>query len=193
MSPGMLSTERLILRRWLNSDTQPFIEMNKDAEVMKYFPKTLTDGESLEMLERINLHFEKNNFGLFAVENKSTKQFIGFTGFAIPTFDTFFTPCVEIGWRYKKEAWGHGFATEAANACLKYGFNNLGFDKIVSFTSSLNKNSENVMKKIGMTYLADFNHPKIKAGHILCKHILYEITKESFLTKEGTSFITIEG
>jgi len=64
---------------------------------MKYFPKTLTDKETFEMVQRINLHFDKHNYGLFVVESKLTRQFISFTGFAIPTFDAFFTPCLEIG------------------------------------------------------------------------------------------------
>jgi [ribosomal protein S5]-alanine N-acetyltransferase len=78
--------------------------MNKDIEVMKYFPKVLTDSETAAMVQRINL--------------KLTKEFIGFTGFSILTFETFFTPCIEISWRYKKEVWGRGFATEAAIACF---------------------------------------------------------------------------
>jgi len=179
MSSYIISTERLGLRRWIEPDVKPFAEMNKDADVMKYFPKLLTDRETFEMVQRINLHFDKNNFGLFAVEHKLTKQFIGFTGFNIPAFDTFFTPCVEIGWRYKKETWGQGFATEAANACLKYGFHTLQFDKVVSFTSAINLNSEKVMKKIGMKKTAGFDHPKIEVTNILCKHVLYEIKNTS--------------
>jgi [ribosomal protein S5]-alanine N-acetyltransferase len=175
MNSYILSTERLGLRRWIDSDITPFAEMNADADVMEYFPKTLTYSETLEMVQRINLHFDKNNFGLFAVEDKITKEFIGFTGFSIPTFDSFFTPCVEIGWRYKKEKWGHGYATESAKACLKYGFDTLNFSKIVSFTSSANRKSINVMEKIGMAYEADFDHPRIEKNSILCRHVLYQI------------------
>jgi ribosomal-protein-alanine N-acetyltransferase len=144
---------------------------------MKYFPKILTGKETFEMVQGINLHFDKNNFGLFAVEHKLTKQFIGFTGFNIPTFNSFFTPCVEIGWRYKKESWGQGFATEAAIACLHYGFGTLQFGRVVSFTSVLNLHSEKVMKKGGMMKTGEFEHPKIEITNILCKHVLYEIKK----------------
>ena len=172
----LLSTERLGLRNWLDSDIKPLTEMNKDPEVMKYFPRTLTETETLKMLQRITAHFEKNGFGLFAVEDKNTKEFIGFTGFAIPTFEETFTPCVEIGWRYKKKAWGHGFATEAANACLQYGFEVLKLTKIVSFTSTHNVPSINVMKRTGMTYVADFDHPQIEEGSILKRHVLYEMS-----------------
>ena len=84
MASYIISTERLGLRKWVDSDLQPFVEMGKDADVMKYFPKMLTDAETLAMVGRIKSGFEKNGFGLLAVENKSTKEFIGFTGFAIP-------------------------------------------------------------------------------------------------------------
>jgi len=105
---------------------------------MKFFPKTMSEEEALAMLQRIRIQFQSYDFGLYVVEKKAEKNFIGFTGFAIPAFNSFFTPCVEIGWRFKKEEWGRGYATEAANACMEYGFGVLTFKKIVSFTSILN-------------------------------------------------------
>ena len=112
-----------------------------------------------------------------------TINFVGYTGFLIPAFESFFTPCVEIGWRYKKEVWGNGFATEAANACLKYGFEVLKFDKIVSFTSRLNINSEKLMRRVGMTYVTDFEHPNIEKENILCPHVLYQIYVTNLLIR----------
>ena len=143
--------------------------MNSDADVMRYFPQTGTKEETAAMLKRINAHFDTHGFGLFAVENKATGNFIGFTGLAVPTFESFFTPCVEIGWRYQKEAWGNGFAGEAAKACLHYGFHTLKVDLIVSFTSAINKPSEKVMQRIGMTRAGYFYHPKIEEGSPLCR------------------------
>lgn len=179
MSSYIISTERLGLRRWIESDIKPFAEMNKDAEVTRYLLKTLTDEETLEMVQRINLSFYKNNFGLYAVENRLTGKFIGFTGFTVPTFEAFFTPCIEIGWRYQKEMWGKGFATEAAVACLNYGFETLKFNRVVSFTSVINLNSEKVMKRIGMKKIGEFDHPKVEKSNILCRHVLYEIKKNN--------------
>ena len=148
--------------------------MNSDPDVMKFFPKTLTEEETFEMIQRINRHFEKNNFGLFAVDKLKTGEFIGFCGLYIPRFNEFFTPCVEIGWRFKKTVWGLGFATEAAAACLKYGFEVLKMEKIVSFTSPLNIRSEKLMQRIGMEYVADFDHPLIEKSSHLCRHVLYQ-------------------
>jgi [ribosomal protein S5]-alanine N-acetyltransferase len=175
MTKDALVTDRLILRKWKEADLLPFSEMNKDIEVMRYFPTVLTDLQSTEMMQRIINHFEKNGFGLYAVENRETNQFMGFTGLSIPNFESFFTPCVEIGWRYKKEYWGMGYASEAALACVQFGFSTLKLSKIVSFTATINTNSEKVMKRIGMHYVTEFEHPKVDISHILCRHVLYEI------------------
>ncbi len=86
-------------------------------------------------MKRINSHFEQHGFGLLAVEKLNTKEFIGYAGFMIPPFESFFTPCIEIGWRLKKEEWNKGYATEAAQACLKYGFDTLQFKTLYSFTA----------------------------------------------------------
>ena len=178
MNDIILLTERLIIRCWKDSDIELFAQMNMDKEVMKYFPKTLSYIETQERVEKIRSNIDEHNFGLYAVEYKTTEQFIGFTGFSTPTFEAYFTPCIEIGWRYRKEFWGQGFATEAAKACLKYGFEVLNFDKIVSFTSTLNINSEKVMKRIGMTFIGYFDNPQIEENNPLCRHVLYQIENE---------------
>ncbi len=186
MNRYIISTERLVLRSWLPSDIEPFAKMNEDDDVMKYFPKKLNKNETIAWIEKNRLNFVNYQFGLFAVEHKLTKEFIGYTGFAVPTFESFFTPCVEIGWRYKKEVWGNGYATEAATACLAYGFDTLKFETIVSFTSLLNKRSEKLMQRIGMNYIADFDHPKIQKDNRLCRHVLYQSTKEEFCNRRKT-------
>lgn len=171
----IISTERLGLRNWIDADLHPFSVMNKDKDVMQYFPNTLTDDETVALINRIIMHFEKHGFGLFAVDKLDTKKFIGYTGFMAPSFESFFTPCIEIGWRLQKKDWNFGYAAEAAKACLYYGFETLGFEKVYSFTSTLNKQSEKVMQKIGMIKEAEFDHPKISLNNILCRHVLYKI------------------
>ncbi|MEO8710489.1 MAG: GNAT family N-acetyltransferase [Parafilimonas sp.] len=173
----IITTERLGLRKWKDEDCISFAAINKDEAVMEYFPTTLTDEETISMINRICLHFEKNGFGLYAIDKLATKQFIGYTGFMIPSFESFFTPCIEIGWRLKKEEWNKGYATEAAKACLQYGFETLGFNKIYSFTSTINLRSEKVMQKIGMIKEGEFDHPKIALNNKLCRHVLYAIEK----------------
>lgn len=181
----IISTKRLGLREWKDEDIQPFTLLNADTVVMQYFPSTLSKDQTLNMIGRIKKDFAKNGFGLYAVEIKESLEFIGFTGFSIPAFEAFFTPCIEIGWRFKKEVWGNGFATEAAIACLQFGFEQLEFDKIVSFTAAVNNKSENVMKRIGMQNTGEFDHPGIDKSSSLCRHVLYEIKGAGFLREPG--------
>ncbi len=176
---SLIITERLKLRKWVDTDLLPFSEMNKDPDVMKYFPSVLSDDETATMMNRIKTHFNEHGFGLFGIEKLATGVFMGFTGFMIPKFTSFFTPCIEIGWRIKKEEWNNGYATEAAKACLQYGFETLHFEKVYSFTSTINDKSERVMQKIGMTKEGEFNHPNIPVESPLCRHVLYKIENQS--------------
>jgi len=169
----LLSTVRLGLRRWRPSDLGPFTRMNQDPAVMEYFPGMMTPVETAAMVERIDAFFERNGYGLYAMDLLSTGEFLGYVGFARPSFESRFTPCVEIGWRLHREAWGRGYATEAASECLRHGFDRLGLEKIYSFTATMNTRSERVMQKIGMSKVGEFDHPLIGEGHVLRRHVLY--------------------
>lgn len=170
-------TERMVFRDWRELDTVPFRAMNKDPRVMEFFPNTLSDTQTDAFISRINDEFSTYGYGLFAVDEKDKGAFIGFIGFHWAAFQSEFTPCIEIGWRLIFKAWGKGFATEGAKACLKYGFEQLGFDKVLSFTSATNTRSQKVMKKIGMTKSAEFNHPNVCEDSPLKPHVLFKITQ----------------
>lgn len=173
-----LHTERLLLRRWLPADREPFARMNADPRVMTHFPSVLSREESDAFANRIDNSFEQHGFGLWAVEIPRIAPFIGFVGLAIPRFEAHFTPCVEIGWRIAPAFWNRGVATEAAAAVLKCGFATLQLEEIVSFTVPQNIASRRVMEKIGMTHdeRDDFDHPSLPDGHPLRQHVLYRIT-----------------
>lgn len=173
----IFESSRLGFRMWKESDKELFSNMNSDENVMKYFPKTLSTDESDKFLHRILEHFEEKGYGLWAVEIKDTKEFIGFIGFLNAVFEAEFTPCVEIGWRLDNRYWNNGYATEGAKACLGYGFSNLNFRSIYSFTAKINKLSENVMQKIGMKKVGEFQHPKVEDDSSLKTHVLYRIDK----------------
>jgi len=179
MSRIFIETPRLILRQWKASDHDPYIQLNRDSEVMEFFPSLSTRDETLAQIDRHILHINRYSYGFFAVERKDNKQLIGFTGLSHPRFEAWFTPCVEIGWRLSKANWGQGFATEAAKACLEFGFNTLALNEIYSFTSVHNVRSEQVMIKIGMIKQGFFEHPQIEAGHFLERHVLYKISRDA--------------
>ena len=86
-------------------------------------------------------------------------------------------PAVEVGWRLARSAWGHGFATEAAEASLEYGFVALGLEEIVSFTATGNTRSRAVMERLGMRHdpAGDFDHPRLAESHPLRRHVLYRL------------------
>lgn len=168
-------TSRLRFRDWENRDLEPFAQLNADDKVMTYFPKTLSPVESTTFYQAIVSEFQECGFGLYAVEEKESEAFIGFIGFHKATFEADFTPCIEIGWRLKQEAWGKGYATEGAEACLRYGFNQLGLTDVYSFTADINGPSKNVMNKIGMSFVGTFNHPKVERNSPLSKHVLFHI------------------
>jgi RimJ/RimL family protein N-acetyltransferase len=169
-----IETERLLLRDWKESDIPSFAEMNRNPKVMEYFLKQLTKEESLDFYNRIQDEFYEYGYGLYAVEKKEDGSFLGYTGFHNILFDFDFAPGIEIGWRLRYKDWNNGYATEAAKACLLYA-RHLSFDTIWSFTSLLNKASEQVMQKIGMKKVKEFFHPVVPNDHPLKQHILYKI------------------
>jgi RimJ/RimL family protein N-acetyltransferase len=179
IAPRELLSERLRLRRWLPSDREPFAAMNADPRVMEYMPAVLLPSESDALAARIEAHFDRHGFGLWAVEIPGVAAFAGFIGLSIPAFSAHFTPCVEIGWRLAAACWNRGYATEGARAALRFGFHHLGLDQIVSFTIPANLRSRRVMEKIGMHRDAadDFDRPDMPEGHPLRRHVLYRITK----------------
>ncbi|MDB9952010.1 GNAT family N-acetyltransferase [Porticoccaceae bacterium] len=173
-----METQRLKLRQWIASDRKPFSKLNADPQVMEYFPDVLSETESNAMVDRIEALIKKNGWGFWAVELKASGAFIGFVGLHSPRVKLPFNPCIEIGWRLSKEHWGNGYATEAAQAALNYGFEHLKLDEIVSFTSIVNRPSQAVMRKINMSNTNEnFMHPSIPDGNALEEHVLFKITK----------------
>jgi len=176
----IIETDRLILRQWKESDRQSFTELNLDPETMRFFPSTYSADVSNKLIDREIERINNDDIGLLAVEVKRTSDFIGFIGIARPSYETHFTPCTEIGWRIRKEFWGKGYATEGAKAVIKYAFDEIKLQEIVSFTSKLNLPSIKVMEKIGMSrdLSGDFDHPLVEEGHKLKEHVLYRIKRE---------------
>ena len=166
----MITTDRLVLRQWRETDKEPFAALNADPEVMEHFPATLTREQSDAFVDRAAVAIASRGWGLWAVE--ADTGFVGFVGLNEPGF----MPGVEVGWRLARTAWGHGYATEAARAAVAYGFHQLGLAEIVSFTSTTNVRSQRVMQRLGMTHdpADDFDHPRVDDPR-LRRHVLYRL------------------
>ena len=180
-----IETERLYLRQWQASDFATFADMNADPEVMQYFPKLLTPRVSDIIANKCQQLIADNGWGLWAVSLKVDEEnsggFIGFVGLNDTHADMSFAPAVEIAWRLSKEHWGQGYATEAARASLNFAFTELGLDEVVSFTAVINKRSQLIMQRIGMTDTQDnFYHPALKSTHPLAEHVLYKISRQQW-------------
>lgn len=165
--------EQITLRQWKDSDLEPYAAMNRDPEVMRYFPGLRSREESAESLERQRALIEKRGWGLWVVDVDGA--FAGFTGLAVPSFDAPFMPCIEIGWRLSLAYWGRGIAYRAACEAVAYGFGKLGLTEIVSFTTVANMRSRRLMERLGFIHYPaeDFDHPLIPVGHELCRHVFY--------------------
>jgi ribosomal-protein-alanine N-acetyltransferase len=174
-----LRTDRLLMRRWREADRAPFAALNASAVVMEHFPEVLTREQSDALVDDIERGFDERGWGLWALESRATGAFLGFTG--LTPWDAAsglpFAPAVEVGWRLARDAWGHGYASEAARAALDYGFGTLGLDEIVSMTAVENERSWRVMERIGMTRdpADDFDHPRLAPGHRLERHVLWRV------------------
>ena len=178
----ILETERLRLRTWKDEDLFFLIKMNQDPRVMEYFPSLIGPKETELFVKKIEEHFKRKGYSLYAVERKDQGAFIGFIGFLDTQFQAPFTPATEIGWQLSFEHWNQGFATDGAKALIEYGFSHLMLKEIVSFTTAQNIRSIRVMEKLGMRrdLKGDFHHPKIDHASPLSKHLLYRLKTKSF-------------
>lgn len=181
---GDYETSRLKLRRWTDADRSPFAAMNADAEVMKFMPGTLDRVQSDALVDQINRHFDAHGFGLWAVEISDSGVLIGCVGLQRPAFASSFAGAVEISWRLARNAWGQGFATEAALAACRIAFTDLELPEIVSFTVPHNERSRRVMERLAMVHAPedDFDHPRLPDRHPLRRHVLYRLERERWVT-----------
>ena len=187
----VIETDRLCLRQWQASDFAIFAEMNADPKVMQYFPKLLSTTVSNTIAKKCQQLIEEKGWGLWAVSLKNdvgkSGTFIGFVGLNDTHADMSFAPAVEIAWRLHKDYWGQGYATEAARAALEFAFTELALEEVVSFTGVINKRSQLIMQRIGMTNTQDnFYHPALKAEHRLAEHVLYKMTRQQWQNTVAT-------
>jgi RimJ/RimL family protein N-acetyltransferase len=165
--------EQVILRQWRDADLEPYAAMNADPEVMRYFPARPTLDQTRASMLRQREFIAARGWGLWAVEVEG--EFAGFTGLSVPSFHAAFTPCVEVGWRFRRAYWGRGIAHRAARQALDYGFRVLKLPEVVSFTAEVNLRSRRLMERLELIRdpREDFDHPAIPEGHELRRHVLY--------------------
>ena len=185
----MIQTERLRLRRWRDEDREPFAALNADPAVVEHLQGTMSRQASDAFIDRIEDAWNERGWSLWAVEVPEVAPFIGYVGLW-PADYVANRPMVEVGWRLAREHWGQGYATEAAREALRFGFEDVGLDEIVSFTVPQNVRSRRVMERIGLIRepVGDFDHPRVDpiAYPHLVAHVFYRLTRGQW--QAGGSF-----
>lgn len=167
------------MRRWGDADRDAYAAMNADPEVMRYFLATMDRAASDASIDRMESMFEAQGFGLWALEVADSAEFVGFTGLNPMPDGSPGAGGIEIGWRLARQAWHHGYATEAATAAVGVAFGEIGLDQLWSITAVLNQPSQAVMQRLGMMPFGLFEHPKIPEGHRLRPHIAYRLHRQA--------------
>lgn len=162
----IIETERLFLRKLKRTDKKELTMILSDPESMEYYPGPFSEKKVEDWIEWNILNYEKYNHGLWAVILKDGNIFLGDCGITIQEIDGENLP--EIGYHIKKEFCGNGFATEAAKACIDYGFNNLKYNTLYTYTKCDNIPSIRVAEKSGMKFIKCFE-----------KEVMGELVKES--------------
>lgn len=173
----MIETDRLILRGWREGDVAPFHAMCTDPEVMRYLGPPMTVADAQAGHDRMAAVQAEHGYCFWAVERKDDGAFLGFCGLQ-PGYD-FLAGEAEIGWRLRRDAWGRGYAREAAEASLAWGWRNLDVARITAITVPANTVSWGLMERLGMTRYPDedFDHPRVPDDSPLKRHIVYRIVR----------------
>ncbi|OYU14157.1 MAG: GNAT family N-acetyltransferase [Alphaproteobacteria bacterium PA4] len=176
----MIETPRLTLRNWRDRDVIPFNAMCRDPEVMRYLGSLQSRPETRAAVTRLRAQQDATGYTFWAVERREDRRFLGFCGLktpppGIPVLDGL----IEIGWRLARDAWGAGYAREAAEASLAWGWANLANDRIIAMTVLGNTRSWGLMERLGMVRqpAMDFDHPALADGDPLKPHIVYAIDR----------------
>jgi RimJ/RimL family protein N-acetyltransferase len=173
----IFTSERLGFRNWEATDLEPMTAINTDPEVMAYFPALYDQEQTAAFITRMQQLYADKGYCYFAVETLGEQQFIGFIGLAWQTYEAPFTPCVDIGWRLCKAAWGHGYAAEGAGRCLEYAFHILQLDQVNAVAPVANERSVRVMQRVGMKPLMHFKHRALTAYPALENCVCYFIER----------------
>jgi RimJ/RimL family protein N-acetyltransferase len=181
--PGpVVTTARLVLRPFDDVDRAPFFALNTHPLVVESLGSSPTRDQSDTNVDFIMEEMQREGWGVWAVEIVGGRTLAGAVGLHRVTAPLPFLPAVEVEWRFHPDHWGLGYATEAAAASLRFGFEEAGLAEIVAFTTTVNTRSQAVMVRIGMVrdVGGDFDHPSVPEGSPLRRHVLFRATADGW-------------
>jgi ribosomal-protein-alanine N-acetyltransferase len=145
----VLQTERLSLREFEREDLDALATILSDPETMRYYPMSFDRAAVADWIQRNRTRYANDGYGLWAMILNSTHELIGDCGLVRQIVDG--VDEIEIGYHVRRNLWGKGYASEAAQACRDYGFANLGVDRLISLIRPENLASRRVAEKNAMT------------------------------------------
>jgi RimJ/RimL family protein N-acetyltransferase len=165
----------MILRQCRDADREPYADIMVEPEVGKWLGGPFTREQAYERVARFRASLASTGMGRLAIERKSDGRLIGHCGLAPTAPDQPMPQGLEMGWALAPDAWGGGYATEAARAVIDDGFARRSPDEILAFTGTANLRSQGVMQRLGMVRMPerDFDHPLLVADHPLKRHVVY--------------------
>lgn len=182
-----LETQRLILKAVEAKDEALLLDLDSDPEVMTYLNggRASTVEEVRGAMDRILNLLQTHNgrFGVFTAVEKEAQQFIGWFLFRPDKEDPQNIKRIEVGYRLKKKFWGLGYATEASKALCGKGFQEFNLDEVFAVAMKKNTGSQNVMKKIGLRFVRDFDYLEFPTADKSA--VLYKITREEWLKRRS--------
>jgi RimJ/RimL family protein N-acetyltransferase len=161
MEVPTLATSRLTMRGWRDDDAGPYAEITADPEVMRFMGGVLDLPQTWREIALFTGHWVLRGYGLWVVEREGA--LIGRVGLWQPAG----WPGLEVGWLLAREAWGHGYATEAARASMAWAWSELGADRLISFIDAQNLASARVAERLGMRPVGEGElrgHPMVIHG-----------------------------
>jgi RimJ/RimL family protein N-acetyltransferase len=177
---------RLHLRPVRAEDLEVVAALGADLRVMDPLGGTMSRKATQVWLERLIVHWERHGYGRFLVSLDSA--FVGVVGLSRADLDEGIVSGVEIAWRLEFAYWGHGYATEAAEASIRDGFERVGLQEIIGFTTPNNGRSRRIMDRLGMVFSPGetFEHPRVPEGDPRRRHVVYRLTVDRWRTFRPT-------
>lgn len=173
------ATDRLVLRGWRDEDHGALLALCRDPRVMEFLGPAQTADEVAAAIARQRAKQAAYGHCFWAVERRTDGAMLGFCGLQPGPEDTPIAGRIEIGWRLRADAWGQGYAREAAQACLEWAWEHLDADSIWAITVLANTRSWGLMERLGMSRHPelDFDHPAVPTDSPLLRHITYSINR----------------
>ncbi|MCJ8345534.1 GNAT family N-acetyltransferase [bacterium] len=174
---NIIHTNRLKIRELTLEDLDSLHQILSDPETMKFYPKPYDKEQVKWWIDRAMSGYKDHSYGLWALVLKETDCFIGQCGISSQDIDGIVVP--EIGYHLNKQYWRQGFAFEAAQACLEYGFKSLNLPKIYIHTWVKNIPSYQLAEKLKMKKIKVYDK-HIRNSDLIMKHVVYSMDQSQY-------------